>query len=141
MGFFWGAGRIASLAIVYLGAFSVLWSLGLAVRGWRGWALWATPLVGLVLLRLWAWRRVAVEVAGGTLRYEGAVPSRDFEVELDQLEAIYFDGALPDRPLVLVLRDGDERVCGELSAKAAQGLYAYLVAAGISEVRPVGASP
>jgi hypothetical protein len=135
-----GATRIASLVTVYVGGFAVLWGLGLVVRGWQGWALLATPLVFLVASRLWAWRRVGVEVAEGTLRYEGAAPERDFEVEVGRIAAVYFDRALPGAPLVLVLEEGDERVCGELSSEAARALHAHLVRAGVPAVQTARAA-
>lgn len=134
------ATRLASLATAYVGAFAVLWGLGLVVRGWRGWLLLVTPLVAMVASRLWAWRRVAVEVGEGALRYEGALPGRDFEVSLEALEAFYFDRTLPGAPLVLVTRGGAERVCGELSAEAARALAHHLAGRGVPTVQAMRAS-
>ncbi len=127
------AGRVASLVTLYLGGFAVLWGLGLVVRGWYGWALLATPLAALVALRLWAWSRVSAEVGPERLRYEGAVPSRDFEVRLDAIDAVYFDAHLPGRPLVVATQE-DERVCGELSPSAARALRDHLVELGIRAI-------
>jgi hypothetical protein len=135
-----GAARLASLVTVYAGGFAVLWGLGLVVRGWPGWLLVAAPLVFLVGARLWAWHRVSVEVTEEALRYEGASPERDFELALDALAAVYFDRTLPGAPLVLVLDDGDERVCGELSAEAARALHAHLRRTGVPAARPPAAA-
>lgn len=131
--------RVASLVTLYGGAFAVLWGLGLVVRGWQGWALLATPLAALIALRLWAWRRVSVEVTADRVRYEGAVPARDWEVLLDSIEAVYFDRTLPGRPLVLAL-SGDERVCGELSEPAARALHDHLIDLGVPSVRAAAAA-
>ncbi|HEY8427289.1 MAG TPA: hypothetical protein VIL20_02910 [Sandaracinaceae bacterium] len=122
--------RVASLVSIYAGGFGVLWGLGLVVRGWQGWALLATPLAAMIALRLWAWSRVSVEVTADRLRYEDAVPARDFEVPLEQIEAVYFDRHLPGEPLVIATGD-DEHVCGELSARAARELYEHLRARGV----------
>lgn len=130
VGFARGASQIAALVIAYAGAFAVLWGLGLVVRGWQGWALLLTPLAAMVGLRLWAWHRVSVEVAGGVVRYEGAVPASDFEIPLEQIAGVYFDRTLRERPLVFAI-DGDERICGELSPRAARELRAHLVSLGV----------
>lgn len=129
-----GTVRLVSVATAYVGGFAVLWGLGLVVRDWQGWLLVGAPLIAVLAARLWAWRRVAVQVHDAALRYEGAVPTRDFEVELDAIRGVYFDRALPDRPLVLVLADGDERVCGELSPQAARALRAHLVELGVPAI-------
>lgn len=129
------ASRVASLVILYAGAFAVLWGLGLVVRGWHGWALLAAPLAALIVLRLWAWHRVSAEVTGDRVRYEGAVPARDWEILLDRIEAVYFDRTLPSRPLVIAV-DGDERVCGELSAPAARALHDHLIELGVPAIGP-----
>ncbi len=129
------AARIAALVTLYAGAFGVLWGLGLVVRGWQGWAILTTPLVGMIGVRLWAWSRVSVEVTGGRLHYEGALPQRDFELALDDIVAAYFDAMLPSRPLVLALRDGDERFVGELSPESARALQRHLAERGIPASR------
>ncbi|MCZ7683969.1 MAG: hypothetical protein M5U28_36450 [Sandaracinaceae bacterium] len=90
--------RVASLVTLYVGGFAVLWGLGLVVRGWQGWTILGAPLAALVTLRLWAWRRVSVEVTEDRVRYEGAVPARDWEIPLERVEAVYFDRALPRQP-------------------------------------------
>ncbi|MEC7522212.1 MAG: hypothetical protein VYE22_20160 [Myxococcota bacterium] len=131
-----GITRVASLVIVYVGGFAVLWGLGLVVRGWQGWILLTAPLALWVASRVWAWHRVAVEVTEDRLRYEGATPQRDFEVRLEELGAVYFDDMIPGRPLVLVLSDGDERVCGELSRRAARAVAKHLIERGIPRIRP-----
>lgn len=130
VGFARGAGRLTALVTAYAGAFAVLWGLGLVVRGWQGWALLLAPLAAMVGLRLWAWRRVSVEVAEGVVRYEGASPSADFEVPLEQIAGAYFDRTLRDRPLVLAI-EGDERICGELSPSAARALHEHIVSLGV----------
>lgn len=127
--------RIGALSTLYAGAFAVLWGLGLVVRGWQGWAILAAPLAAIVATRLWAWHRVSVEVASDRLHYEGALPQRDFDLPLAQIEAVYLDATLPSRPLVLALSDGDERICGELSPRAALALYRHLRERGIPAVR------
>ncbi|HBQ12837.1 MAG: hypothetical protein RLO52_30650 [Sandaracinaceae bacterium] len=130
-----GVTRVASLVIVYVGAFAVLWGLGLVVRGWQGWILLTAPLVLWITSRLWAWHRVGVEVTEDRLRYEGANPRRDFEVRLKSIKAVYFDDLIPGRPLVLVLDDGDERVVGELSRKAARAVAKLLIERGVPRIR------
>lgn len=130
IGFARGAARLTALAVAYGGAFAVLHCLGLVVRGWQGWTLVCAPLVAMIGARLWAWRRVSVELIEGVLRYEAAVPSRDFEVPIDRLRATYFDRTLRGAPLVLAL-DGDERVCAELSPRAARALRAQLTDLGV----------
>lgn len=132
------AARVASLVVVYAGGFAVLWGLGLVVRGWQGWALLATPLAAMIALRLWAWSRVSVEVSADRLRYEGAVPARDFEVPLEGIDAIYFDRSLPGAPLVIAT-GADEHVCGELSARAARELHDHLRARGVPAPRAAAA--
>jgi hypothetical protein len=134
-----GAVRLTALVVSYVGAFAVLWGLGLVVRGWQGWTLVTAPLLTMIAARLWAWRRVSVEVNAGLLRYEGAAPDRDFEIPIQRIVATYFDRTLPDRPLVLVTSDGDERICGELSPQAARLLHQHLAALNIPSVR--GAMP
>ncbi len=126
-----GATRIGALVTAYAGAFAVLWGLGLVVRGWQGWALLAAPLAWMVGGRLWAWHRVSVQIAQDRLRYEGALPQRDFEVMLDDIAAVYFDATLPSRPLVLALRDGDERFVAELSHESARALEHHLRERGV----------
>jgi hypothetical protein len=134
-----GAARIAALVTVYAGAFGILWGLGLAVRGWQGWMIVGAPLAGMIATRVWVWHRVSVEVAHGRLRSEGALPQRDFEVGLDDNAAPYFDASLPSRPLVLALRDGDERFVGELSPKSARALYRHLREHGVPPLRALRA--
>ena len=131
------AGAVASvsrIALLYGGAFLVLWVLGLVVRGWRGWVLVLGPLLFLVGSRLWAWRRVSVELADGQLRYEGVSTEDDFEVPLDAIRQVYFDRLLPGRPLVLVLEGGDERLLPRLRPARAVELEAALVALGARRV-------
>lgn len=123
--------RLAWPTIAYGGGFAVLWALGLVVRGWQGWAMLAAPLVAILAFRFWASRRVSVEVAEQTLRYEGASPRRDWEVSLERVKGTYFDRALPGLPLVVVLDDGDERACLELSRSAARALQEHLRERGI----------
>ncbi|MFK7991950.1 MAG: hypothetical protein AB8I08_38390 [Sandaracinaceae bacterium] len=118
--------RLTALATLYVGAFVVLWALGLMMRGPIGWALGVTPLVALVLARIWVWQRVSVVLSEGHLRYEGALPQRDFEVDVERIERVYFDRSLPGQPLVLSLRSGDERVLGELSKAASLALFTTL---------------
>lgn len=130
-----GVTRVASLVIVYVGGFAVLWGLGLVVRGWQGWILLTAPLALWIASRLWAWHRVGVEVTEDRLRYEGATPRRDFEVRLEAIHAVYFDDLIPGRPLVLVLDDGDERVVGELSRKASRGVARHLIERGVPRIR------
>lgn len=125
---------MASLATIYVGAYAVLVTLGLVIRGWRGWALLVVPLVLLVVGRLLTWRRVGVTIDGERLRYEGSERSRDFEVELTRIEGVYFDPALPGRPLVLVTDDRDENVCVELSERAAKALHRELVERGVLDL-------
>lgn len=134
-GFSRSAARVAALATAYLGGFAVLWGLGLAVRGWQGWLLLAAPLFALVALRVWAWQRVAVEVAGGYVRYSGAVPARDWETSLADVAQVYFDATLAERPLVLVLKDRGERICAELGPAAARALHDHLIELGVSTPR------
>jgi hypothetical protein len=126
------AWRLGGLILQYGGGFTVLWALGLVVRGWQGWALLTAPLVGLLALRTWAWRRVSVAVAEGIVRYEGASPARDWEVPLPRVRGSYFDRALPGAPLVLALDDGDERACLELSRPASRRLQAHLRELGVA---------
>ncbi len=130
------AARIAALVTAYAGALAVLYALGLVVRGWQGWTLVLAPLAAMIGARLWAWKRVSVEVRDGVVRYEGAAPSRDFEVPLEHVRATYFDRTLRGHPLVLVL-DGDERICGELSAESGRALSRHLAELGVS---PMGQS-
>ena len=127
---------VSRVALVYGGAFLVLWVLGLVVRGWRGWALVIAPLVFLVGSRLWAWRRVSVELADGRLRYEGVSIEDDFEVPLAAIRAVYVDRALPGRPLVLVLDEGDERLVRRLRPAQAVELRRALTALGARDVGP-----
>jgi hypothetical protein len=129
------ASRLAYVATIYFGAFAVLWGLGLAVRGWQGWLLLTAPLLALLALRLWAWQRVSVEIAEGVVRYSGAIPSRDWETSLDQVVQVYFDNAIAGRPLVLVLKDRSERICGELGPRAARALHDSLIELGVSAPR------
>ncbi len=126
--------RVASLVTLYVGGFAVLWGLGLVVRGWQGWTILGAPLAALVGARLWAWRRVSVEVTENRVRYEGAVPARDWEIPLERVEAVYFDRALPGSPLVLAV-EGDERVCGDLSTTAARALFDHLTELGVPAPR------
>jgi len=135
------AWRLSSSAIAYAGVVGVLWGLGLSVRGVEGWLLVSVPLLAAMALRLTAWRRVSATVTDGTLRYESAVPRRDFDVSLEALEAVYFDATLPGRPLVAVLGDGDERVCGELSPRAARDLFRYLRERGVPTLPPAPEAP
>lgn len=118
------------IALLYGGAFLVLWTLGLVVRGWQGWALVLAPLGFLVGSRLWALRRVCVELADGVLRYEGASTADDFEVELAAIREVYFDRQLAGRPLVLVLAGQGERVLPRLRPASARALADALVARG-----------
>lgn len=124
--------RLTALATLYVGAFVVLWALGLMMRGPVGWALGVTPLVALVLARIWVWQRVCVVLSDGVLRYEGALPTRDFEVDVERIDRVYFDRSLPGQPLVLSLRDGDERVLGELSLRASRALFTTLREDGVA---------
>lgn len=127
------AGAVASvsrIALLYGGAFLVLWVLGLVVRGWRGWVLLLAPLLFLVGSRLWAWRRVSVELADGQLRYEGVATADDFEVPIAAIRQVYFDRQLRGRPLVLVLEDGDERLLPRLRPASARALFEALVGLG-----------
>ena len=126
--------RIGGLVVSYAGAFAVLWALGLSVRGWRGWALVIAPLVVMLVTRIWAWRRISVELAQGCLRYEGVHPRRDFEVDVDAIQAVYRDPILSDHPLVLVLRGGDERVVAHLAPSAVDRLREHLVTRGAREI-------
>lgn len=130
-----GAARIATLVTVYAGAFAVLWGLGLVVRGWQGWALLLAPLAAMIATRLWAWHRISVEVAHDRLRYEGSVLERDFEVSLEDIAGAYFDPTLPARPLVIALRDGDERFIADLSPTSARSLYRCLRDRGVQPLR------
>ncbi len=120
----------SQIVLVYGGAFLALWTLGLVVRGWQGWALVLAPLVFLVGSRLWALRRVSVELADGLLRYEGASTGDDFEVELDAILEVYFDRQLAGRPLVLVLAGQSERVLPRLRPASARALADALAARG-----------
>ncbi|MBX3273954.1 MAG: hypothetical protein KF729_27060 [Sandaracinaceae bacterium] len=122
---------VAGLALGYGGGLLALWVLGLAIRGWRGWALVLAPLVLFVGARLWAWRRVAVELDDEQLRYEGASTRDDFEVPLASIRALYTDRALEGAPLVLVLDGGGERVLSHLAPSRARALEAALVARGV----------
>lgn len=126
---------VSRIALAYGGAFLVLWVLGLVVRGWRGWVLVLGPLLFMVGSRLWAWRRVSVELADGQLRYEGVATQDDFEVGVDAIRQVYFDHLLPGRPLVLVLEDGDERVLPRLQPARARELRDALVALGAEDVQ------
>lgn len=126
--------RLASVTTLYVGSFAILWGLGLVVRGWQGWFLLAAPFAAWVTAHLWASRRVGVHVHEGILRYEGASPTRDFEVPIDALDASYFDETLPGAPLVLVL-GREERVCGELAASASRALAAHLAEIGVRTIR------
>lgn len=132
VGFGRALARLSALSVLYVGAFVVLWALGLMMRGPVGWALGVTPLVALVSARVWVWQRVCVVLSDGLLRYEGALPQRDFEVSLEQIERVYFDRSLPGEPLVLSLHDGDERVLGELSRRASVALFTTLREEGVS---------
>jgi len=136
IGFARGAARLTALVTAYAGAFAVLWGLGLVVRGWQGWALLLAPLAAMIGLRLWAWRRVSVEVADGVVRYEGASPSADFEIPLEQIACTYFDCTLREHPLVLAI-EGDERICGELSPAAARALHEHIVSLGVRALEQV----
>ena len=130
-----GVARLARLVLIYGGVFAGLWVLGLVVRGWRGWVLVIAPLALMIAVRVWKWRRVWVEIAEGTLRYEGAAPERDFEVPLSSIAGCYHDRMLGGGPLVLVLEGGDERVLSDLNPSRADDLREHLVASG---VEPVG---
>ncbi len=127
---------LSLLGLVYGGAFLVLWTLGLVIRGSRGWLLVLTPLALVAGLRLWAWRRLSVEVADGVLRFEGVSAKDDFEVALESIEAVYFDSMLPGRPLVLALHDGDERVIEGLRTGRAEELRAHLIDLGARDPSP-----
>ena len=122
---------VARLALGYGGGLLALWVLGLAIRGWRGWALVLAPLVLFAGARLWAWRRVAVELDDERLRYEGVSTRDDFEVPLASIRALYPDRALEGAPLVLVLDGGGERVLHRLAPSRARALRAALVARGV----------
>ena len=129
------AASVSRIMLVYGGAFLVLWTLGLVVRGPRGWVLVLAPLLMIVGSKVWALRRLSVDVADGTLRYEGVSVSDDFDVAVDAVTAVYFDRSLSGRPLVLALADGDERVLEGLSRAAAGRLGAHLVASGARDLR------
>ena len=128
--------QVSLLALGYSGAFLVLWTLGLVIRGWRGWALLVAPLLMMVGLRLFAWRRLSVELADGLLRYEGVAAEDDFEVPQASIRAVYTDPQLPGRPLVLVLQDGGERVLRGMRPRQARRLRAALEAGGAHRYRP-----
>jgi hypothetical protein len=134
VGFSRSAFGIFSIALGYGGAFAVLWGLGLVVRGWQGWLLLGAPLAAWIAARAWSFRRVSVEVGTRELRYEGVSPREDFAVPLERIASVYFDETLRGRPLVLVLDDGDERVCGELSPRAARSLHTHLLSKGVKEI-------
>lgn len=127
--------RIAALVIVYVGACAVLSGLGLAVRGWPGAVLVAAPLVAWIALRLWTFHRVSAELTDGVLRYEGAAPRDDFELEVRALHGFYFDRTLRDAPLVVVATEGDERVLAELSPLASRALGRHLLRLGVRRIR------
>ncbi|MCB9596450.1 MAG: hypothetical protein H6719_27250 [Sandaracinaceae bacterium] len=126
---------VTRILLAYGGGFVVLWALGLVVRGWRGWLLVLAPLVFLVGTRLWAWRRVSVELADGVLRYEGVSSEDDFEVPLDAIRRVYRDRMLDGAPLVIVLDGEDERVLARLRPARAEELRAALVARGAEAIQ------
>lgn len=129
VGFARGAARLGALVVMYAGVLGVLFAAGMVVHGWLGWAVLATPLAMLGLLRIWGWHRVSVTLSDGMLRYEGASPRTDFEVPLAHLRGV----SLPARtkPLVLILEGDEPRVCPELSPRAAGALARHLVALGV----------
>ncbi|MBZ0119884.1 MAG: hypothetical protein IT378_13505 [Sandaracinaceae bacterium] len=127
--------RLLAVAVAYVGTFAVLWGLGLVVRGWQGWALLLVPLATLVAIRVFAWQRVAVEVAGGVVRYTGATPARDWDVPVAEVSQIYLDASLESHPVVLVRKDGHEHICGELGPDAGRALHDHLIGLGIASPR------
>lgn len=131
-----GVARLALLVLLYGGVFSALWALGLVVRGWQGWVLVLGPLVLMIAARMWRWRRVSVEIADGTLRYEGVATERDFDVPLGSIASCYRDRMLRGGPLVLVLVDDEEHVLEHLDPSGADALQERLVASGVAVHRP-----
>lgn len=106
---------LAKIALVYLALLAILWALGLFVYGWRGWLVVLAPLAAWIGARAWAWQRVSVEIADGTLRYEGSSRRDDFEIPLERIEKVRAgDG------LVLTI-DGRERAL-EISPRSARAL-------------------
>lgn len=130
-----GLNHISWIVLIYAGVFAVLWALGLVVRGWQGWLLVIAPLVMIVSARMWAWRRISVELADGILRYEGTDTEHDFEVPLASIASVYADEMLRGRPLVLVLVDGGERVLEDLRPSVAEALREHLVGSGVDDIR------
>jgi hypothetical protein len=116
------ADHVLAGSVAYAGVVAIAWALGLVVNGWLGWVVVAAPLATWILARAWAWQRVCVEVDGGTLRYEGASPRDDFEVDLACIAQMD-----PSR-CVLTLSDGEQRTLAELSPSTARALARHLEA-------------